>query len=192
MWVAAIDFLRNGLIDADGQYHLACGSAGLHVFEYPGMFFEDSRLQLFGLQVVEREGYLFVFVVVIVVVDAEVGLLLGSHHAFHQLYGRVVLTAVLVTLLTDDDLADGLVVWLQGNVECFLGLRVDGNDTCGIAHGTDRDVPAFMTGDGITSVVIGNGGDMMSFINDAGIGDAVTRLCIGDDTRYCLCSKGNG
>ena len=61
------------------------------------MLNEGLLFQLFRLQVVEGQGNLLVFVVLIIVVQFEVGFLLGCHHPPHQLHGRVVTTAIAVT-----------------------------------------------------------------------------------------------
>ena len=142
----AVHLLRDGLVDADGQNHLARHVAGLHLLHQPGVFLKRSLFQLFRFQVVQRERYLLVFVVLIVVVDAEVGFLLCSHHAPHQFHGRVVLAAVSATLRLDGNFRQLLVVGFQLDVLLRLGLRRDGYDTRLIAHGTEGDVPSLFTG----------------------------------------------
>ena len=67
---AAVYLLRNGFVNADGQNHLSRNVARFHLLHQPRVLLEGALFQLFWLQVVQREGYLLVFVVLIVVVDA--------------------------------------------------------------------------------------------------------------------------
>ena len=150
------------------------------------MLLEESLLQLLRLQVVQREGYLVVLVILVVVVHAQVGLLFGRHHALHQLYGRVVLTAVVTGAHLDHHLADGLVVGLQLNIQLALGLRADGHDARLVAHGRERHVPALVARYGVAAVEVGNGRHVVTLIDHAGIGNAVARLSIGNDARQLL------
>ena len=53
MGLTAIDFLRHGLIDADGKNHLTRSLADLYLFNQPGMLAEGRLFELLGLQVVQ-------------------------------------------------------------------------------------------------------------------------------------------
>ena len=53
---------------------------------------EELAFELFFLQVVERERNLLILIILYIVVVAQVALFLGSNHAPHQFYGRIILT----------------------------------------------------------------------------------------------------
>ena len=116
----------------------------------------------------------------------KVSAFLGSHHTPHQLHGRVVLATVLAAFGLHCHLSQHLLVGLECNVQPFLGFLSDGYDTRFVAHGTEGDVPAHMAVYSIVAIDIRNGGHMVTFVDHAGKGDAVTSLCVGDISRQLL------
>ena len=89
-----IELLRYGLVNADRQHQLVGVGTHLHMIEQPGRLGERRLFQLLWGEVVECYGETLVFVVAVIVVVGQIGLLLCRHHALHQFYGRVVLAAV--------------------------------------------------------------------------------------------------
>ena len=184
--VTTIDLLRHRLVDTDRKNHLARLGADLHLFHQPGVLLERPRLELFGFQVVQGECNLLVLVILIVVVERQVGLLLRSHHPTHQFHSRIVLTAVLLALGLDGNLSQHMLVGRQFDVETALGLGCHGNDARLIAHSTEGDVPPLMTVDGEATADIGHHSDMMAFVDDTHHGNAVASLSVSDHTPDLL------
>ena len=144
------------------------------------MTLEGTLLQLLGFQVVEREGNLLVFVILIIVVERQVGLLLGCNHTFHELNGRIVLTAIVASLRLHRHLGKHLLVGLQLDIQTSTRLGCDSNDARLIAYGTERDVPSLMAVNLILTIVVGDGSDVMAFIDHTGKGDGIACLSISD------------
>ena len=184
--IAAVDFLRHGFVYTDGQDKFAGNLAFLDLVKQPGMLLEGSLLQLFGLEVVERQRDLLVLVVLIEVVQAEVCLLFGSHHALHELHGGIVLTTVVAALGLDRHLGELLAVGLELDVQTGLGLRTYLHDARLVAHGAEGDVPPLMAGYGVVTVDVGDNSHIMPLVHYTGKGYAVAGLCISDGTTDVL------
>ena len=185
--------LGYGLVDADGQHKLVGIVTHLHLVEQPGFGRERRSLQLVGRQVVDGNGESFVFVVAIEVVVAQVGLLLGSHHALHQFHGGVVLAAIAVAAGLDGDALQLLSVGLQRDVQMAAGATVDGDDARFVAQGTHRDVPSLVAVDGVFAPDVGHSRDVVTLINDAGKGNRIARLIINHSATnlWLLCVGGD-
>ena len=93
-----IDMLRNGLVHRHRQDKLVVVRTHLNLINDPLLVLKLAAVKVGRLYVVEGQRYLLIFVILIVVVIGEVGLLLRSHHALHQFHGGVVLTRVAATL----------------------------------------------------------------------------------------------
>ncbi len=90
--VAAVDVLRDGLVDGDGQDELVVVGAGLHLVEQPLALADETAVDEFvGADVVHGQRDFLILVVLIVVVVLQVGLLLGCDDAAHELNGGIVL-----------------------------------------------------------------------------------------------------
>ena len=89
--ILAIDVLRNGLLHADGQNELVVVRRCFNLILHIRLVLVLARYKVFGLDIVQSERYLLIFVVLIVVVVLKMRQLLGCYYALHKLYGRVVL-----------------------------------------------------------------------------------------------------
>ena len=90
--------LRNGLVHRHRQDKLVVVRTHLNLINDPLLVLKLAAVKVGRLYVVEGQRYLLIFVILIVVVIGEVGLLLRSHNALHQFHGGVVLTRVAATL----------------------------------------------------------------------------------------------
>ena len=115
------------------------------------MLLEEALLQLFRLQVVERQRDFLVLIVLIVVVQAQVGSLLGGHHPAHQFHSGVVAAAVTAALGLDGHLAQQFLVGFEGNVQLVADLVVDVDGTRLIAYGAEGEGPTIMADNGVAA-----------------------------------------
>ena len=144
--VFAIHMLRHRLVDRDGQDALVVIGTGLHKVHQPRRAFEEPLLQVAVADVVETEGYLLVFVELVVGVVIEMGALLGCDDTTHELHGRVVLAAVFASACLDHYLVylARLRFQLDGQL---LGGGVDGDGDRSVAYRTECQCPALVAFD---------------------------------------------
>ena len=150
------------------------------------MLLEGVLLQLFRLQVVERQRDFLVLIILIVVVQVQVSPLLGSHHPAHQLHSGVVAAAVTAALGLDGHLAQQFLVGLEGNVQLVADLVVDVDGARLVAYGAEGEGPAIMADNGIAATGTRNDSHLMPFVNHTGIRNAVACLFVSNDTLYLL------
>ena len=58
-----------------------------------------------------------------------------------------------------------------------------------VAHGAEGDIPSLMAWNDITAVLVRDCRNAVTLIHDAGIGNSLARLCIGDYTCYLLSTQ---
>ncbi len=128
----------DGLVDGKRQDEFVVELAYFHLVEEPRRILKQLPLELVGCDVVYAHGYLLIFVVLIEVVTAEVGALLGCDDSAHELYGGVVLSHVTGSALgLYDDLLQLSGVGKERHVNGVGGVGVDLQMSHLIAHGTD-------------------------------------------------------
>ena len=183
MGFLAVDFLRDGLVDGDGQNHLFVILAHLHLVFQPRHLLELGRLQFLVGDFVDGECNLLVFVVLVEVAVVEVGFLFVGNHLPHQFHSRVVLAAVSLFLGTHGNLLEHLGVGLELDVEFRGGTGINGYHLRLIAYRTEGELPSVVSGDGIMAVDFRHHGHSVSFVDGTGKGDAVTIGGIDDVAR---------
>ena len=123
----------------------------------------------------------------VVVAQREVGALLGGNDLTHQLDGWIVLTAVAVALGLDGDLLEALRVVLELDVESARGVGGNGDSASLIADSTEGERPARVACNGVMAINVGRHGDLMAFVDDAGVGHGLAGFSVGNSTTKLLC-----
>ena len=122
MRVLAVHLFRNGLVYRYRKNLLACNIARLHLIAEERILLEYPRfLQRIGSNVIGSQRNLLIFVIVIIIIQIEVGTFFRSHHLTHQLYRRIILTRVFLFLWLNNNLLQHLVGRLHAYVQ-FAGL----------------------------------------------------------------------
>ena len=184
--ILAVDMLRHGLFDADGENELVRVLALLHLVQQPRCTGVGLLLQPLRCEVVGGQSQFLIFVVFVVVVVRQVAEFLGCDNLLHQFHGGVVLTAVFASLGLDGHLLEHGIVGLQGDVQRHLRGGVDEHHLRLVAHRTEGEAPACMTGDAVLPLKVGDNGNIVPLIHRTGIGQRLAGICIGDLALYIL------
>ena len=187
---AAVDVLGDRLVDGQWQDELVVVGAHLNLVEQPLLLLDLRVVDEVGRNLIGGKRQFLIAVILIEIAQREVGALLGGNHLAHQLYRRVVLSAVAVAPRLDRHFPQLAGVVLQLDVKTSRGAPVDGDSQRLVANGTEGQRPALVAPDAILALEVGSHGYPVALIDDAGVGDAFTGLFVGDDTRNLLCPHG--
>ena len=177
--VATVDFLRHRLVDAGRENELSRLLALLDLIGQPGELLELRIGEHVGLDVVERQGELLVFRVLIVVTVVQIGLALVGNDLAHEFHRGIALTAIAPTLGTDGDLTERLHIGLEGHQQA-MAVGADADAARLIAHAAERQFPSDVLGYGEIAAMVGHGGDFLTFILHGDKPDAVASLVVDD------------
>ena len=178
---AAVDFLRHRLVDAGRENEFSRLLALLDLIGEPGELLELRIGEHVGLDVVQRQGQLLVFRVLIVVAVGKIGLFLVGNDLLHQFDGRIALTTVLSAFGTYGDFAQRLHIGLEGHQQA-MAVGTDGNGTRLIPHSTECQLPSDMLGNGEIAAMVGHRRNLLTFILNGDETNAVARLVVNDIT----------
>ena len=140
-------------------------------------------LQQRGVDIVQCQSQLLVFLILIVVALFQVGLLFLGDNFLHQLHGRVVLTAVTGTFLLNRNLLQCLGVLAQRNKQliCFIcnvyGLAL-------IAHNADYQLATLDATNGEAALQVGDGSQLPVLVLYGGKTDTLTSSLVDHMALY--------
>ena len=179
MRVFAIDVLRDGLVDADGQNQFVVQRAYLHLVQQPLLFLELRVLQVHRLQVVHRQRNLLVFRILVVRVVAQRRFLFGGNHAFHQFYGRIILPRIFaLSFRAHLHILQCAALGFQSDAQLRLSLARHIHLLTAKAQCRDGQRPSVVALNLEAPFAICRHHHMMSMINRTGKGNAVARCSI--------------
>ena len=92
-------------------------------------------------------------------------------------------------LRLDGYLLQRVSVWRQLNVKDGGSVLAYEERTRLIAHGTEGERPAIVTGNGIFALEVGGHRDAVLLVDDAGKGDGLACAGIEDDATKLLCPQ---
>ena len=184
--ILAIDVLCNSLFHADGQDELVVVWRCLNLILHIRLVLVLARYKVFGLDIVQSERYLLIFVVLIVVVVLKVRQLLGSYNALHEFYGRVVLARVAFALLLDNHLAKSLRVLLEHNLHVRRSVGANLDSLWNEAYATECEFPTIVSCNGKLAVHVACCCHMMALIYSACQRNRVSVAVINFTGNLCL------
>ena len=186
--ILTVNFLGDGLVKGEGQHHLAIIRRGLNLIHQPTHLLVPRVLHPLLRDVIEGKSQLLVFLVLIVVVITEVGAFLGGNDLSHHCHCRIVLPAIAAALGLDGHLLQQFIVGFHRHVADTLHIGVHHHGCRHKSHGTERQHPTMMTGDGVMSVNIRDHTDTMPLILDRDRRHSLSRAFIGHVTPDHLLS----
>ena len=181
-----IQVLCYGFINRKRQNELVVVRTNLYLVEQPLAVLFLFAFYFFGTDVVYGQRYLLVFVVLVVVVVAKVGAFLCRYDALHQLYGRVVLSAVLASFGLYGHAFQLLCVLFEGDVQLVGCIRLDGNLQVLVSYGADYKLFAVAPGYGEAACGFACHGFCVAFVLQGGVGNGVAAFLVGDGSLYVL------
>ena len=182
--ILAVNVLRHGLIDTDGKSQFVIIRRCLHLVEEILALLEELALQLFRLQVVERQGNLLILVILIEGIVGQVCLLLGGDDAAHQFHGGVVLALILAPVGLHHHLTEFVAVVLHLDLQ-VIGVGIHLHRLCLVAQCAHRQHPSRMLVDGKLTLAVARYGNLVSLVLHTGIRHSKA-VVINDAARYFL------
>ena len=176
--------LRNGLVDAYRQGELAVVRRSLHLVEQILSLAEELALQLFLAQVVEGEGDFLIFIILIIIMVAQVALLLGSDDTAHEFHGRIILALVSAFLRFHDHFAQFMGIILEFHLN-EVGLLVNLHGLGFVAQRAHGEHPCRMLLDGELTFSITRHADLVALVLHTCIRHRKA-IIIDDPSRYLL------
>ena len=194
MRVLTIYFFRNGLVYRYRKNLLSRNVARLHLIAEERILLEYPRfLQRVGSDVIGSQRNLLILVIMIIIIQIEVGTLFRCHHLTHQLYRRIILTRVFLFLWLNDDLLQHLVGRPHAYVQ-FAGLGRHREHLSIITHHREsQSGPSRSIFNGILTVDISNGTYTLTVVIHIKIRNRLARISINyhtmDLSRHTSCHQ---
>lgn len=172
----AVDLLRDGLIDRQGEYQLSRFGGFLHVLLEEGHTFELAFFKDAGRDVGEGKAKFVVLLDRIIVALLEIAHLLGSDDLLHQFHGGIVFARILGLLRHDLCFPQSEIGGFEAHDETIATGGSDGLRF--VANGGEFKSATLAISDGELALDIRLGNGFRAFVKDIDEGGGFTRLGI--------------